>query len=489
MTFLLALALTANPAIEAQYQSLDPTSIVEHLAFYELHKEMPEGQAALRDASRLLFGEESTHEFAWPENCSSFIELVSPQVASGKKEHPACRQAYALIEKAASKLCNRAKKGFHITSAREAEKLPPEEIDLSETLFCELLGDNPDARQQYRAQLDLMALVILSRLPPGADQEQKVDAICNLVFHEFGFRFPPYSTHEASLDRFTDLPSVLETRRGVCLGVATLILTLAERLGVNLDIYTPPGHIFLGTAARNIEPTWRGVHLDLEEYYTVNTKFIKKRTLRDVVGLVFMNSASVALSKSDWNRASTYYLKALRYMPDERIFLELNGMALVLDGKKSEALAYFEKALKIPEADVITPSSISEDILAGRVDKEGLQALLLPQDETRASKEKKKEALARALIKNPKFRDALTEYASCLIELGEPEEGQHALERLAILDPDNIIAHFMLSQLYHGRHDEPKARLHFLAAEAIAKSRDAHPKELKEFGAVLFPLQ
>ena len=50
-------ALTATPGkIRTLYNSLDPTSVSEHLAFYELYPNSLEGKKAIRQAWELLAG-------------------------------------------------------------------------------------------------------------------------------------------------------------------------------------------------------------------------------------------------------------------------------------------------------------------------------------------------------------------------------------------------------------------------------------------------
>ena len=56
---LLVFFLTSLSAASTQtrYEALDPTSVREHLAFYELYKDTPEGKKALEYAWKLLSGD------------------------------------------------------------------------------------------------------------------------------------------------------------------------------------------------------------------------------------------------------------------------------------------------------------------------------------------------------------------------------------------------------------------------------------------------
>ena len=119
--------------------------------------------------------------------------------------------------------------------------------------------------RSYEAILDLMAMQVRARLGTTFRPEEVVKELNRYVFAEQEFRFPPHSTYAKDIDLYSFLPSVIETRRGVCLGVSILYLCLGQRLGVPLEIITPPGHIYVryndGTTITNIETTARGVHI------------------------------------------------------------------------------------------------------------------------------------------------------------------------------------------------------------------------------------
>src|ERR1700761_5200171 len=124
--------------------------------------------------------------------------------------------------------------------------------------------------RSYEALIDLMALQILTRITFEDPPAKKIRAINHFIFEEMGFRFPPHSSHAKDIDLYTFLPSVLDSRRGVCLGVSILYISLAQRLKLDLQMVTPPGHIFVcwrqGKEVINIETTARGIHIPDEKY-------------------------------------------------------------------------------------------------------------------------------------------------------------------------------------------------------------------------------
>ena len=146
--------------------------------------------------------------------------------------------------------------------------------------------------------IDLMALQIRSTLSPNSKPEEKIDAINRFIFEELGFRFPPHSCYATNVDLYTFLPSVLDSRRGVCLGVSILYICIAQRLSLPLEMITPPGHIYVryknGEKEINIETTARGIHLEvLETYLAINTRSLQQRNVKEVIGLSHFNQASV----------------------------------------------------------------------------------------------------------------------------------------------------------------------------------------------------
>jgi regulator of sirC expression with transglutaminase-like and TPR domain len=104
-----------------------------------------------------------------------------------------------------------------------------------------------------------MALQILARLPENASSEEMIRVMNEMLFNEMRFRFPPQSLGIKEVDLYTVLPSVLDSRRGVCLGVSIIYLCLAQRLDLNLEVITPPGHIYV----RYVDPKT----LEFETYH------------------------------------------------------------------------------------------------------------------------------------------------------------------------------------------------------------------------------
>jgi hypothetical protein len=247
------LFLSATPAkIRTLYNSLNPRSISEHLAFYQLYPSSPEGNRAIQHAWTLM-----TEESVAPGNAkllASLTPAVDTLVSLIAKEPLEKRAALTqselrIISKAGQRLKNRSLKGFHASTSEEVLALAPDEIDLARALF---LSDESEEGKSYEAMIDLMALQILAKLPQNPSPYDKIEAINAFIFDEMCFRFPPHSLYSQDIDLYTFLPAVLDSRRGVCLGVSILYLCIAQRLDLPLEIVTPPGHIYVRYKNRNI---------------------------------------------------------------------------------------------------------------------------------------------------------------------------------------------------------------------------------------------
>ena len=481
---------TINSKARVHYNSLDPHSIPQHLAFYELYPNTPEGQKALRQTWSLLAGEESTADKGIPNLAISssaikaIVDLVNkqPDVAT-----PVLSDSeLAAIEKLARRLPNRQLKGHNVTSEPEVIGLPVHEIDLARGLFLSQVGEEKDGLRKtrsYEAMIDLMALQILSRLPPKASPERKIRAINHLVFNEMGFRFPPHSLYAKDVDTYTFLPSVLDSRHGVCLGVSVLYLCLAQRLDLPLEIVTPPGHIYIryrnGDKVINIETTARGIHVDSEEYLGIDTRALEERNIKEVIGLTHINLASASWNDKNYEKALASFQKAHPYLPEDMLLKELLGYNYLFVGEKKKGENLLKEVEGYIPSHAITGHSLVDDYLSGTVDVEGIKALFLQVDETRESILKKKTILEDVVLKNPRFRDGLLSLATTWLQLHREREALHWLERYHALDPNDPTAEYYLAIVYGGRLDYNKAWEHFRNTERILEAKQHHPKALK----------
>ncbi len=473
--------------IKSLHNSLDPCSVSQHLAFYELYRETAEGKAALRRAWELLNGK------SLPENESSTllpavdIQAIISLVTRQSSDSPVTlnEQQLCQVEKIAVRLTNRKLKGHQAWTREEILKMPPEEIDLARGLLLFQFDPSDDLVnnvRQYEASIDLMALQIAARLSPSASNEDKIREINRFIFQEMQFRFPPHSLYANDIDLYTFLPAVLDSRQGVCLGVSILYLALAQRLSLPLEIITPPGHIYVrynnGPKIINIETTARGIDLPSEVYLGINTRRLQLRNLKEVIGMAFINQASVFWSKQDYPKTVALYEKALLFLPGDPLLKMFMGLNYLFIGRNSDGNKLFREIRHLTFDEAVSPETIPDDYLNGKIDAEGLKAIFLPVDETRESIVKKQKELEQIVKRYPNFRAGRLHLATTWMQLGRTNEAKEALETYHKLDPHSCIVEYYLAVISLEHLDYNQSWNYFKQAEALTQSRAHHPKAL-----------
>jgi len=166
-------------------------------------------------------------------------------------------------------LANENKSGLYAKSIEQVLRLDEEEVDLATAalIISERWSDLVYGRR-YVLDLDDMALEILDRLETkGVRADYRAIAVINgYLFDELGFK----SVKEASDPNDLFLHSVLDRKRGYCLSLSILYLSLGERLGLALYGVVVPEHFFVryddGRVRFNIETTGKGGNAPDEHY-------------------------------------------------------------------------------------------------------------------------------------------------------------------------------------------------------------------------------
>jgi regulator of sirC expression with transglutaminase-like and TPR domain len=505
ITLLLSFSLKAfceqNPQkISALYKSLDPYSISSYLAFWQLYPSTIEGQSALKKAFTLLGSKdigslEILTSQTLQNSFQSLIQLVNQSWQSQSTDLNLCE--IELIENLGSILTNRKLKGHNALCEQEVIELKDDEVDLARGLLLSQLDDSDDKIykiRQYEALIDLMALQILAKLKPKgglkASSEDKIESINNFIFNDLHFRFPPHSTYAPDIDQYTFLPSVLDGRRGVCLGVSILYLCLSQRLDLQLEVITPPGHIFVrhkspSGSIINIETTARGANTNTETYLGINTKTLQQRTIKQTIGLAHQNQASVYSHQENFQKAVFSYKKAYKYLPDDQLIKELLGYHLLFINERQMGIELLSEVKAKPYLGSCVSDPMAEDYLNGLVDEEGIQAVFQNVDDTMQSIIKKKERLERVLEKYPRFRSGLVQLATAYLQLAKSKKALDLLKCYHDIDPNDPTVEYYLSVLYLERHDFVNAWLSCLNTQVILKYQNHEPKALKEIKVIL----
>ena len=471
------------------YNSLDPQSLLQLIAFYRLYPEDPEGKQALEQCWNLINKHRKVP--VYPLQALIFPDLdVEPMVALiTKQPHqsltPLSTEAMANIEMISDHLHHRKLRGHAVENIQDLTALPDAEIDLARALFLFEFSEDLYQVRMSENRLDVMALQILGRLPPGATHRQKVDAITDFVFHEMGYRFPPHSLWAKEVDQYTYLPSVLDSRHGVCLGVSILYLCLAQRLDVPLEILTPPGHIFLRYVENgeylNIETTARGIHVEDSRYLNIHTKALQRRNLKEVIGLYFMNAAATAWHSEQHHKALAFYKKSSPFMPDDTVLKRFMGYNYLFVGDKQIGEELLKFAYHHPLSEyLIREETIIEDYFCDRVDVAGIKLIFQEGDTTRDAIMDKQKALTLYLKQYPRFREGFLQLGVSYLQLGSLSEALEPFRQYHTLDPNNPMIEYYLTLIYMKRLNFPQAKEHLQQCRQLLQKQEYYPNDLKQ---------
>jgi tetratricopeptide (TPR) repeat protein len=481
----------SHGALQARLNSLDPRSIPQHLAFYELYPETSEGKKALMRAWSLLTGQPLKGQdipfqiHLSPTNTLAMVEyFVKQRLEPGGL---LADEDLKFIEQISGRLRNRTLKGHQVWKEAEVLALSSEDVDVARGLLLSLFGENEAALQKirsYEAVLDMMALQILTHTSLDDAPEQKIRAINWFLFEETHLRFPPHSLYAKDIDLYTFLPSVLDSRRGVCLGVSSLYLCLAQRIGLQLEVITPPGHIYVryrdNNRIINIETTARGIHIPSQRYLSVHTRSLEQRNQKEVIGMTFFNQASLLWQNGEYKKAIAAYEKALAYLPDDPLVKELLGYNYILNGQVAKGKALLEEICDVIPDHAVSHDPLAKDFLAGKIDAKGLEVVFMHVDEKRESILKKQKQLQQALQKHPLFRTGWFHLAITWLQLGREREAMLALQRFHDLDPNDPIVEYYLAAIAWGRRDFNKSWDHLHQAEELLAVVNYVPEPLKD---------
>ncbi len=482
----------SDVSYEGIYKSLDPNSIAQHFAYYELYPDTELGKKALSRAWELLNVSTNVEEdFKFPSfDVYSIIHFVNKQPTDNSKTKLTESQL-SFIQKISKNLSNRKLKTFGKTDIKDFLEAPPEEIDLARGLFIASMPDEIDKVDEYEASLDLMALQILAHLPKNATDIDKIHAINDFIFYQMRFRFPPHSIYSKQIDTYTFLPSVMDSRRGVCLGVSILYLCLAQRLDLKLEAVTPPGHIYCRYKKNdgeyiNIETTARGIHIDSEEYMSMQIKGLETNNIKEVIGLSFMNIAALHWEKeNNYKKAIELYEKAALFLPDYYLLQKFLGYNYVFSGDMKKGKVLLKKSQKNHPSYLIGKDAMLEDFLLRRIDIEGIKTIFIPVDETRKSIKEKQKVLLKTIKNHPQFRSGIFYLAGTYLQLGRLKEAKNILLKYEKVDPNDIIVNYYLALISYERMDYQNAWKYFFKTKSLLEEINYLPKLLDNFEQVL----
>jgi tetratricopeptide (TPR) repeat protein len=207
--------------------------------------------------------------------------------------------------------------------------------------------------ERDRAELER----IVARVAEAASRDpgaSRADVLNRTIFGELGF---VREVDDPDL-RFVLLPSVLTLRRGSCVGLGTLYLAIAERLGWHARGVIVPGHFFVRLRERgstvDIELLRQGEKMSAQWYrerFPIPgggaAEYERPLALNEVVGVIEYDVGNARKRAERFTDARRAYRRSREHFPD---FAEAHaslGVVAHLLGALDEARAAYEAARKV----------------------------------------------------------------------------------------------------------------------------------------------
>ncbi|MHC4623055.1 MAG: tetratricopeptide repeat protein [Planctomycetota bacterium] len=373
-------------------------------------------------------------------------------------------------------LANEGKRGLYARSVEQVLRLDEDEVDLATAalIISEYWSDFVHGRK-YLSRLDDMAFEIRGRLEAGRLEAdfRALPVINEYLFDELDFE----SLTEVRDPEDLFLHTVLDKKRGYCLSLSVLYLSLGERLGLPLYGVVVPGHFFVryddGRTVFNIETTSDGGTAPDEHY---KKKFNVPQRRRD--GIYLKNLDKIQTLGCFFNNLGNAYsevgkidsaLKALEIAVDINPSLAESHMNLgnmyLKKGRLNDAIREYQTALQINPDDAKTHLNLGNAYTErGWIQKavsEYQMSLKLDPDivdtyKNLATAYCKQEMFGaaivqvrRALILDPKDSSLYIWLGDVYSKMGEHGKAMVQYEKALKMNPDSALAHMGLGICYN----------------------------------------
>jgi len=211
------------------------------------------------------------------------------------------------------------------------------------------LNNNFDI-ENYKNEINKMSNELKQKINKEKDPENIISEINNYLFKEkeFGYNGNFF------------LNKVLDDKKGSCIGLSTLYLSLAEELDLPIYGVNLPQHMIVrwddDKFKRNIETTIKGS--EFPDSFYIKYKNIPKESIekevylrnlskKEVVGIILNNRGSAYYTKEDLERAIQDYNNAIKLNPK---FVEAyfnRGSVYYTKGDLERAIQDYNNAIKL----------------------------------------------------------------------------------------------------------------------------------------------
>ena len=270
-------------------------------------------------------------------------------------------------------LANENKAGLYAKSIEEVLRLRENEVDLATAalIISEYWSDMVHGRR-YLSALDDMAIEIRERLIREKLEVnfRAIPLINKYLFDELGFQ----SIAEANDPNDLFLHSVLDRKRGYCLSLSILYLSLGERLGLPVYGVVVPGHFFVryddGRMRFNIETTGKGggapdAHYIKKFKVPQGNNIIYMRNLNKIqtLGCLFNNLGNVYCDTGNYELALQSLVRAVEINPTLAESRSNLGNVYLKKNQVENAIYQYQAALEINPNDAKTHNNLGNAYL------------------------------------------------------------------------------------------------------------------------------
>lgn len=338
-------------------------------------------------------------------------------------------------------LANENSRGLYVRSIEQVLRLEEDEIDLATAvlIISEQWNDNVYGRR-YLTELDDMAFEIRDRLKAKRmwPNRKAITVINEYLFDELKFK----SVEKADNPNDLFLHSVLDEKRGYCLSLSILYLSLGERLGLPLYGVVVPEHFFVryddGRVRFNIETTAKGGYAEDEHYINKfnvpqddrNSIYMKNLNKLQTLGCFFNNLGNSYNDVGNTDQALVALERATQINPSlAEARMNLGNIYLKKD-RVTDAIFEYRTALEInPNDDKM------HNNLGNAYAKRGWHNDAIGQ-------------YTQSLKLNPNYIDAYKNLATAYCNRQMFSLAQSSLKDAIALEPKNADLHIQLGEVY-----------------------------------------
>ena len=337
-------------------------------------------------------------------------------------------------------LANEDKEGLYARSIEQVLRLDDEKVDLATAvLIVSEQWSDVVAGRRYLADLDDMALEIRARLKKKGLQAnfKAIPVINEYLFDELGFE----SVSDASEPNDLFMHSVMDRKRGYCLSLSILYLSVGERLGLPLYGVVVPGHFFVryddGRVHFNIETTDKGGYADDEHYINKfkvpknnNSIYMVNLNKIQTLGCFFNNLGNSYSEIGDTEQAMLALERAVEINPSLAESRTNLGNIYLKKDRIEDAIHEYEAALEIDPGNAKTHNN-----LGNAYTKRGWLNDAISQ-------------YIQSVELEPNFTEAYKNLANTYCEQGKFGQAEAQLKQAMILEPEDPNLYKQLGDVY-----------------------------------------